>query len=220
MQTKNTRYKYIRFSIIAILILSTIGAINCLSPYETHVWRGARAYGDSNFVEAIAEFTKAIEICPDVAQNYSWRGGAYQQIAHYDLAIDDYTMAINLEDPEFSGSEYASRGFCYYAKGVYELAIQDLTEAITKDHHPYYYNYRGLAYHSEKKYDLAIEDFNIAIEAINFNAELYSNRADTYIATGQTALAKVDLLKAIELSEEPALTQSAEERLDILIERE
>ena len=48
----------------------------------------------------------------------------------------------------------------------------------------------------------------------------YSNRANSYVAAGQTAEARADLLKTIELSEEPALTGSAGERLNSLTDKE
>jgi tetratricopeptide (TPR) repeat protein len=214
---KNILFKYTSISIAIIAVLAIIGSIACQPSYGTYLRRGTSAYVHGDLDKAIIELTKAIEIDPDLAPGYSWRGSAYYKKAQYDLAIDDLTRAINL-DPKFSASDLHIRGLCYYAKGENELAIQNFTEAIKKDHHPYSYNDRGLAYYMEEEYDLAIQDFTTAIETGSHYIEPYSNRADTYIAIGQTALAEADLHKVIELSDDPALIESADERLNRLVE--
>ena len=80
--------------------------------------------------------------------------------------------------------------------------------------------WRGSFANSAGNYDKAITEYTKAIEICPDDVIAYSLRADVYQQTGKYNLAKADLLKVIELSEEPALTRNAERRLNALIERQ
>jgi tetratricopeptide (TPR) repeat protein len=203
---------FIKIIMTPLLLCSTI---SCLSPYENHLQRAADAYSNGNYNEAIAEFTEVIKITPDSASSYYSRGACYYYKGQYDLAINDFTKAIELKDSRLD-LVYGFRGSSNYLKGDYDKAISDFTQAIEIYPNSLYYNNRGLAYNGQKNYNLAIQDFTIAINLDPRDARPYSNRADSYIATGQTSLAIADLRKTIELSlpyDDPALMQSARERL-------
>ncbi len=109
---------------------------------------------NGNYDEAINEYTKAIEISPNSATAYSWRGFCYYNKTQYDFAIDDFTSAINLKDTSLD-QDYNLRGLSYSAKGDYYSAISDFTKAIEINPNPLIYNNRGLAYNGQKNYDLA-----------------------------------------------------------------
>lgn len=212
--SKGYKMRKLIFVTGTITILSLLcGITSCLSPYEDHMKRGAIAMSNGNYDEAITEFTKVMEIAPDNESGYYARASAYYRKGKYDLAINDFTKAIQL-NPKRVDPDYNGRGLSYSAKGDYQSAISDFTKAIEIYPNPLYYNNRGLAYHSQKNYDLAIQDFTAAINLAPHDARPYSNRADSYIATGQVSLAIVDLRKVIELSgDDPLLMQSARERL-------
>lgn len=79
----------------------------------------ARQYVDRGFTllnnqdndQAIADFTKAIELDPKYAHAYLGRGNANILKAEHDRAIADYTKAIEL-DPKFADAYYY-RGLTY-----------------------------------------------------------------------------------------------------------
>ncbi len=208
------------FSIIGIVIIILLlcGIVSCLTPYENHLARGAIALKNGNYDEAIAEYTKLIEVAPNQATGYFWRGTCYYDIHQYDLAIKDLTTAIELRDSSLD-LEYNFRGLALFAKGDYDSAISDFSKSIEINPNPLCYNHRGLAYHAKKYYELAIEDFSTAIGIAPRDERLYNNRADTYIEMGQISLAIADLRKTIELSlsyDNPEILQSAEDRLKSL----
>ena len=75
-------------------------------------------------------------------------GLAHYDKGEYDLAIAEYTKAIEL-DPE-NAVAYNGRGDVYYDKGELALAIADYTQAIKLDpqYAVAYYN-RGNAYKAQ-----------------------------------------------------------------------
>jgi tetratricopeptide (TPR) repeat protein len=199
-----------------LILLLLCGFFSCLSPYQYHLARAAAAISKTNNNEAIIEFTKVIEIAPNDATGYYWRGTCYYDMAQYDLAINDFSKAIKLNQKS-PDSEYNYRGLSYSAKGEYDSAISDFTKAIEIDQHPLTYNNRGLAYNGIKNYDLAIKDFTEAINIMTKDARPYSNRADSYIAIGQNSLAIADLRKTIKLAHDDlTIMKSAKESLTSL----
>ena len=65
---------------------------------------------------------------PNCVEAYYNRGLARSRNGECDLAIEDYTKAIEL-NPEFVDAYY-NRGLAYSRKGEVELAIEDYTKAI------------------------------------------------------------------------------------------
>jgi tetratricopeptide (TPR) repeat protein len=94
---------------------------------DTYFSRGIDFRKIGMLKEAIAEFTKAIEINPKYAEAYYNRGLAYFLASQPDQAISDYTKAIEI-DPKHAGA-YANRGVTYYYKGEYDKAWDDVHKA-------------------------------------------------------------------------------------------
>jgi len=61
-----------------------------------HYERGVQLNKEGRYVEAIAEFNKAIELDPKFAQAYYYRGNAHSWQGDYDKAIADYDKVIEL----------------------------------------------------------------------------------------------------------------------------
>ena len=162
-----------------------------------------------NLEKAIADYTKAIlhpqrfanKLNSKYAEAYNKRGVAYYYLQKYDLAIADYTKAVEL-DPKFAWA-YHNRGLAYYYLQKYNLAIADYTKAIELD--PKfawaYHNNRGNAYYDLKKYELAIADYNKAIALDQNDAMAYNNRGLAYSDLKKYDLAIADYNKAIELDQ-------------------
>jgi tetratricopeptide (TPR) repeat protein len=153
--------------------------------------------------QAIAEFTKAIELLPDHAIAYAHRGRSYHKKGNYDQAVADFTKAIQL-NPNFADA-YCARGdinfdfafglsFAEIVAGGADikdvekhinLAISDYTKAIQIN--PNYadaYNKRGVCFSwaGKKDYEQAISDYTKAIQIEPNNIEAYQLRADAYLA--------------------------------------
>ncbi len=62
-----------------------------------------------HYKEAIRDFTRVIEIDPDNANAYFNRGCCYDSIGELDLAISDYSVALEL-DMRNGGNEEEGAG--------------------------------------------------------------------------------------------------------------
>lgn len=191
------RFKIVSISNLPILmfLLASIGFAQTANDYLA---RGTENFQKGQFDLAISDYSKAIDIDPQLAKAYNNRGLAYYNKRQYDSAISDYSKAIKI-DPQFAKAYY-NRGNTYEDKGQVDTAILDYSKAIEID--PQYakaYNTRGLAYGSKGQLDSAISDYSRAIEIDPQNALAYNNRGIAYNSKGQTVLAISDCSKAIEI---------------------
>jgi len=165
-----------------------------------HQGFGYAELGD--YEQAIAAYTKAIELDPDCATAYHNRGIAYRKLGDYDQAIADHSKAIEL-DAE-NAKYYNNRGFAYNELEEYTLAISDFTKAIELDPgYAFAYNNRGWAYSQLEDYTRAFQDFEKSIELNRDNPWVYYYRGLTYADQGDTENAITDLEMALQLSEPP-----------------
>ncbi len=156
------------FVFIGILFLSV--SVYAETP-EEYLSNGNDDFKSGNLDRAIVEYTKAIDINPNLAKAYDNRGVAYAQEGSLSRAIADFTMAItnNLKDAE----AHNNRGHAYAQQGNFSQAIFDYTEAI-KINALYVkaYNNRGIAYYKLKEYDKAWADVRM-IEGIGGTVDPY-----------------------------------------------
>jgi tetratricopeptide (TPR) repeat protein len=89
----------------------------------TYMGIGTMACENGKNDEAIKDFTKAIELNPELADAYSNRGSAYAEISKFEEAIKDYTKAIGL-NPGLAAA-YLNRSTVYRKTGRGELAEKD-----------------------------------------------------------------------------------------------
>ena len=130
---------------------------------------------------------------------YNNRGIAYGEKGEVDLAIEDFTKAIELK-PDYALA-YNNRGAVYRSKGEHDLAIEDCNEAIRLKHdYAEPYSNRGAAYRNKGDYNRAIKDYDIAIRLKPGFVEAYYNRGLAYHEKNEFDLAIKDYSKAITLS--------------------
>lgn len=139
------------------------------------------AYGDmGDDASAIEDYTRAIEIKPDLAQAYSNRGSVYSRHGDYGRAVQDFSKAIEIK-PDY-GSAYYNRGTTYSRMGDFARAIQDFTRAIElKPGFADAYNNRGAAYFNLEKYAEEVRDCTQAIAIKPDFADAYKNRAVAFL---------------------------------------
>ena len=163
---------------------------------KAYVYRANAYYwkkGDSD--NAIADYTKAIELDPKSAEAYKDRGISYLSDGNIDEAIRDYTKAIEL-DPE-SAEAYKNRAIAYLGKSDFDNVITDYTKAIELDpDDTSIYRYRGLAHFGNSETDKAIDDFSRAIQLDSDSADAYYNRGVVQLRLQDWEGAKADLTTA------------------------
>lgn len=133
-----------------------------------HLRRGHRAYYCDDFGEALAEYSRAIEINPNYTEAYIDRGYIYDDLQEYDRAIEDNTDAIRI-DPH-NVTAYVNRSFVYYHIGDYENAIVDAEQAIRLDPlDPYAYCNKGIAYDCLGNHEEAVKALDKCLELLPAN---------------------------------------------------
>ena len=152
-------------------------------------WGAGRVFR-GNYKGAIADCTKAINICPDDAIPYLHRGAAYYQLTDTHNALRDLNRALTL-DPTLTNA-YINRGNIYYALQRYPDAIADYNLATHyAPANPITYYNRGLVYAAQGDYLSAVADYTEAIQRAPDYGFIYGNRGEAYfmLADYQRALA-------------------------------
>jgi len=85
--------------------------------------RGNRHGRNGSYELAIADYNKAIELDPNLADAYYDRGISFYEVERFDDSITDLTRAINL-NPDADHS-YAQRSLAYIFTDRIELAQAD-----------------------------------------------------------------------------------------------
>ena len=90
--------------------------------------RGNVYSAQKKYEEALADYSRAIELNPETAGYYNRRGNVYYTLEKYEEALADINRAIEL-NPEVA-LYYTNRGTVYYAQKKYEEALVDYSRAI------------------------------------------------------------------------------------------
>lgn len=161
-------------------------------------------YQENNCLDAINLFSNALAQAKqttslvDTATLYFYRGSCYNELADYSNAIEDFSLAIQM-NPTFSNA-YLGRGVTLSNLGQYDRAIHDYNEAIKidPDLSNAYLN-RGLAYYATGSFEYAVSDFDKAITLNPGYAEAYLARGITYNNLQNFSRAIQDFSQAINI---------------------
>lgn len=144
-------------SLIGLSTLATVRPVIALEsrqPAETRIAQG-------NNQDAIGYFNRGID---------------YIQQEKYDLALAQFTRAIEL-DPDYSEA-YLSRGMIYTIREQWRPAFQDLNTAIRLNPRAAYaYHFRGIVHLAFNQRQNAIADLTTAAELFRQqgNTEMYNS---------------------------------------------
>jgi tetratricopeptide (TPR) repeat protein len=147
---------------------------------EQYFERGSARYKQGDYDGAIADYTEALCLNPQLAAAYNNRGWVRYNQRDYDSAIADYEAALRLNPQD--AIAYNNRGIARYNQGDLNGAIADFNETLHLN--PQYadaYNNRGIARRKQGDYDGAIADYEAALR---LNPQL----AEAYIGRGTRAL--------------------------------
>ena len=122
------------FLIKTSVVLPTAGLILSASQdvkaedAEIYNTKGMKKHYENDHYGAISNYTKAIQMSPNVGEYYYNRGLSKNKIKDYEGAISDFTKAIELK-PQFADA-YRDRGLSNAELGDYYAAISDGNKAI------------------------------------------------------------------------------------------
>ena len=132
---------------------------------RSYLERGRQASGEGNINEAIRLYNSGMSLQPPselLSLLYRERADAFYNIGSFEPAVDDYTMAIALNNTD--KHSYYWRGRRKFELGMFVEAIDDFTATINLDpidERAYYW--RGLASINLSQHQSAIDDFQIVI---------------------------------------------------------
>jgi tetratricopeptide (TPR) repeat protein len=171
---------------------------------EALVDQGRRNFDIRDYNRALADFTEAIRLNPNLSTAYFQRARTYRELRQHDRAISDYTQVIRLNPNDWAA--YHNRGREFTAKGDYDNAIADFTEAIriNSNHAPSYID-RGFAYIRKRNWNMAIADNTEAIRLNPNSALAHNNRGSAHESAGNLRQAFADYETAVRLDPNNAL---------------
>ena len=171
------------------------------SNVQSYLLRGFMAQMENNLDDAITYYSEVISLQPDssiLAKAHTARGAAYANKRDHDLAITDWTKAIEKDPNEFMA--YYGRGTIYGISGENDLAIKDYTMAL--EINPALtevYVQRGIAYVANGEVELALDDYDRAIRLNPNDTTAYVQRGIAYGTKGEINLAIKGFDEAIRL---------------------
>ncbi|NES78731.1 MULTISPECIES: tetratricopeptide repeat protein [Okeania] len=111
-----------------------------------------------NFQQAIANYTKAVELNPYYPIAYNNRANIYSHIEKYEQALADYNKAIQLNPNNFKA--YINKGLVYYKQGKYEQALVQYDRGIEiNPNYAFAYYNKGLVDQQKGNKQQAIKHF-------------------------------------------------------------
>jgi tetratricopeptide (TPR) repeat protein len=112
-----------------ILNDSDVMSIYKNEPFKTYAFAGlGMDYERGKNLKTVDNYTKEIQLKPIYSNNYLMRADAYFKLGQYQLAIEDYTKAINLEEAKhgYTAHYYKGRADIYFKQGNNDLGCRDL----------------------------------------------------------------------------------------------
>ncbi|MEZ5843503.1 MAG: tetratricopeptide repeat protein [Hyphomicrobiaceae bacterium] len=158
-------------------------------------------------VEALADFTAAIELKPDYWAAWAGRGAVLVSRGEPSAALASYDAAIRHASDAARFQLHLERGHAYLAIGNADAALLDFTEAVRRNpRSAVALNNRGLAYRRNGDLDRAWSDYTAAIQLNPMYAQAYANRGYLDEARGRTDDARWNLKQALMI--DPSLTSA------------
>jgi tetratricopeptide (TPR) repeat protein len=156
---------------------------------------------------AIKYYSQGLELEPRSRPAYEHRADCYYELHQYELAIADYSKAIELtRKPDLLlGIAYNNRGYAYKELGKYDSAIADFTSAIRTDPKcANFYLGRAITYSERGDYAHAIADYDKVIELSPRYTLAYLKRGKVYESQGMLDKAKSDYAYACRYGDKSA----------------
>ncbi len=156
-------------------------------------WLGRIQYDSRQYAGAVAHFQKALELKPDFIQGYDNLGLSYEGLGKYDLAIENYRQAIELNrlKPPSSPWPPLNLASLLVKMGRLEEGRSYIQESLRYDPRFARAHYQmGLVLEKEKKDQEAIRELQQAVASDAAFPEPYYHLAKIYQRTGDQERAK------------------------------
>lgn len=193
-----------RFNLFACLLLFACVTFSVAGQSaKDFTQKGIELYEKQEFMEAILNLNKAIELDPRHSQAYYVRGNIKATFEDYHGAMKDYSRAIDLN---------SKLSDCFFARGHVKMKLQDYYGAIAdfssaialNENYIEAYLSRGRAKQFLQAYEDAINDCSKIIQINAKSMDAYYMRGLLRIEFGDLKQGCLDLSKAGELGDHKA----------------
>ena len=140
-------------------------------PESPSFWdhRGACYAELGRFAEAIADFSKEIELKPDDAVLWRLRARTQETAGRWNEAVADYSKTLELNPADWG--VWDDRGMLFLSARQPEKALADFTKSIAIDPKVWWlWQHRSLAYRALDRWQEAIADLSMTVELAPQNA--------------------------------------------------
>jgi len=166
----------------------------------THYFRGFALRDLKQDDAALAEFSDAVKLDPELWPANWVRAELLGGRRYYDKAAGAWTEVIN-RNPQLA-SLYWERGSAWDNQNRRAEAVGDFTKAIDlagpKDPVAHFYLDRAVSYEGDRQWDKALADYSEAIRRDDRLSRAYFGRARVQFLGGDPGSAIADLTKALE----------------------
>ncbi len=189
-----------RLSLLTGTVLFVSVIANAQTGAKDYTQRGRDLLEKRDYVEALVNLNRAIELDPNNSAAYYLRGNIKDNFEDRHGAMKDYNLAIE-KNPKFADALFA-RGNVKMKLQDYYGAVDDFTAVIAKNENfvEAYFS-RGRAKQFLQAYQDAINDCSKIIQINPKNADAYSMRGILRIEFGDMKNGCLDLSKAGELGD-------------------
>lgn len=151
------------------------------------------------YIDAIANYTKAIELNPKDYRFYTNRGNAKKYLKDLNGALEDYYKALGLNP--CNADIFSNIGISKYSLKDYPGALEALNKAIelTPTNADYFF-IKGIVNYASKFTADALNDYNKAIDLNPCKLDYYFHRAMAMVSLGDFKNAIKDYSKVIEIN--------------------
>lgn len=182
----------------ALTFLLTAPGLGTEGRALAHALRGRVHRRDGQHSQALADYTAALTLHPDLPRAHAGRGHTHLAMRQYEAALADHSHAVRLAPR--SPAHRISRGSVYYRLRRYEEAIADFDHALGLDRHDTWaLEHRGLLHHRMGHHQEALTDFTDAITVDPYAAWAYAARGDVHLTLGHPEPALSDLDRSLAL---------------------
>jgi len=146
-----------------------------------YLLEGKNKFQKLDYQGAIASYTQAIDVDPNLLAAYEGRGLAHLKLRNNQKAMQDFDRLIQ-SNPN-SASAFSNRGIVYLRLNDYKSALADANRAIKIDFNladPY--STRAAFYINQEDFDRALTESNRAIQLEPRSTLAYFVRGITYVA--------------------------------------
>ncbi|MGW6026169.1 tetratricopeptide repeat protein [Streptomyces sp. NPDC055099] len=183
----------------ALTSLLTVPGLGTEGRALAHALRGREYRRGGLHSQALADYTAALTLDPDLPRAYAGRGHTHLAMRRFEAALADHSDAVRLAPR--SPTHRINRATVYFRMRRSEEAMADLDHALALDrHNTWALEFRGLLHHQMGHHDKALTDLTDAVTIDPQAAWAFGARGDLHLTLGHLESALADLDHALDLA--------------------